>query len=134
MATLVLHSQELFDVNALDLPAVDAMHLSLQDDTMALERYQTVFVGEDHNPDSLYMATLAHQRLYINSRECDQTEVTIWAEDGPSERGDGQVLYHREAPRIDEEPDEQGRSTPSAFLSFQKRDGRIRQLSSENIS
>lgn len=87
----------------------------LTPNTMALERYQTVFVGEDHNPDTLYMATLAHQRLYINSRECDQTEVTVWAEDGPSERGDGQVLYHREAPRIDEEPDEQGRVYPMAY-------------------
>ena len=87
----------------------------LTPNTMALERYQTVFVGEDHNPDTLYMATLAHQRLYINSRECDQTEVTVWTEDGPSERGDGQVLYHREAPRIDEEPDEQGRVYPMAY-------------------
>ena len=81
----------------------------------AIERYQTVFVGEDNNPDTLYLASLAHQRLYMNSRECDQTEITVWAESTPSDLGDGNILYHREAPRIDEEPAEQGAVYPLAY-------------------
>ncbi|MFT4625042.1 MAG: general secretion pathway protein J [Myxococcota bacterium] len=82
---------------------------------MAVNTYRTVFVGLDENPDTLYLASLSHQRLYMNSRECDQTEITIWAEDAPEEYSRGDVLYHREAPRIDEEPDEDGPVHPLAY-------------------
>ncbi len=82
---------------------------------MAVNTYQTVFVGLDDNPDTLYMSSLAHQRLYMDSRECDQAEVTIWAEDAPEEFSRGDVLYHRESPRIDEEPDEDGPVLPLAY-------------------
>jgi general secretion pathway protein J len=63
----------------------------------AIESYETVFVAEDNNPDTLYFATFAHQRLYRNSRESDQAEVTIWVDSGPDGRGEGDVLYHRES-------------------------------------
>lgn len=79
------------------------------------ERYLTVFVGLDQEPDVLFFSTLAHQRIYRDSRECDQAEITIWAEDAPSEEGGGYVLYHRESPRIDEEPDEGGVVNPLAY-------------------
>jgi uncharacterized membrane protein YgcG len=81
----------------------------------AIETYQTVFVGEDGDPDVLYFASLGHQRIYMNTRECDQTEITLWTEDSPDERGRGYVLYHREAPRVDEEPDEDGPVFPLAY-------------------
>lgn len=81
----------------------------------AIETYETVFVGLDDNPDSIYFATLAHQRVYANSRECDQAEVTIWTDSSPSEKGTGYVLYHRESPRIDEEPAQQGKVYPLAY-------------------
>lgn len=68
--------------------------------------YQTVFVGEDGGTDQLWFASLSHQRLYRDTRESDQTEISIWAEPDPD--GVGYVLYHREAPRIDEEPDKDG--------------------------
>jgi hypothetical protein len=58
---------------------------------------------------------LSHQRLYHNSRECDQTEVTIWGERAKREQGQGNVMYHRESPRIDGEPDEGGRIWPMAY-------------------
>ncbi len=80
----------------------------------AVNTYQTVFVGTDENPDTLHFASMSHQRLYMNSRECDQTELTIWVDDGPSDMN-GDVLYHREAPRIDEEPDEDGPVLPLAY-------------------
>ncbi len=66
--------------------------------------YRTVFVAKDTDPvDSLWFATLAHHRLYRNSRECDQAEVTIWAEDDPNFPGH-HVLMHRESPRIALDP------------------------------
>lgn len=77
--------------------------------------YKTVFVGMDDDPDRLYFATLAHERVYRNSRECDQAEVTIWTDRAPREQGKGFILYHRESPRIDEEPDEQGTVYPLAY-------------------
>lgn len=77
--------------------------------------YRTVFVGLDEDPDRLYFATLAHQRIYANSRECDQAEVTLWAEPSPRDVGEGYILYLRESERIDEEPDEGGRIHPLAY-------------------
>lgn len=77
--------------------------------------YVTVFVGEDRDPDTLWFATLGHQRLYRNSAECDQAEVTVWGERANRDQGVGSVLYHRESPRIDGEPDEQGRVWPLAY-------------------
>lgn len=81
----------------------------------AVNTYQTTFVGLDDNPDQLFFATLAHQRLYRNSRESDQAEISVWTEPSPREQGDGHILYHRESPRIDEVPDEQGTILPLAY-------------------
>jgi general secretion pathway protein J len=82
--------------------------------TQAINTYATVFVGVDDTPDRLYFSTFAHQRLYRDSRESDQTEVTVWCERITS-KGEGCVLFHREAPRIDEEPDEEGPIYPIAY-------------------
>jgi len=79
----------------------------------AINTFQTVFVGKDDNPDTVWFASLAHQRLYRDSRESDETEITLWAEPAPGQ-GRGYVLYHREAPRIDEKPDEGGTILPLA--------------------
>ena len=77
--------------------------------------YRTVFLAKDTDPvDTLWFATLAHHRLYRNSRECDQAEVTIWAEDDPNLPGH-YVLMHRESPRIDNEPGKDGVVYPLAY-------------------
>ena len=77
--------------------------------------YRTIFIATDDNPvDSLFFASLSHQRLYRDSREADQTEITIWAEDDPTIDG-AYVLMHREAPRIDHEPTEDGVIYPLAY-------------------
>lgn len=81
----------------------------------AIETVQTVFVGLDEEPDKLYFATLAHQRLYMDTRESDQAEITVWAESSPRDRGEGYILYHRESPRVDHEPGLQGRVHPLAY-------------------
>ncbi len=82
--------------------------------TGAVNTYQTLFVGEDEEPiDRLWFASLSHQRLYRGSRECDQTEITLWGEDDPE--GRYQVLLHREAPRIDNYPDKDGTVLPLAY-------------------
>ena len=72
--------------------------------TGAINTYRTVFVGQDSNPDRLWFNSLSHQRLYRDTRECDQTEITLWTEEDPHD-DDAKVLLHREAPRIDQEPD-----------------------------
>ncbi len=79
------------------------------------ERYRTVFVGLDDSPDTLYFASLNHQRMYLNTRESDQMEVTVWAEPAPRDKGYGSVLYMRESQRIDEEPAEDGKVLPLAY-------------------
>lgn len=81
----------------------------------AVNTYQTVFVGYDEEPSKIFFSSLNHQRLYLDSRECDQTEITVWAEPSPEERGKGFILYHRESPRIDQYPDEQGKIWPLAY-------------------
>jgi hypothetical protein len=80
----------------------------------AIESYKTVFVGKNKDPDQLFFASQAHRRLYWDSRESDQTEITIWAEPMP-DRSPGHVLYHRESERIDEEPDQDGVIQPLAY-------------------
>ena len=66
-----------------------------QAERSGLITYQTVFVGEDADPDTLWFTTFNHQRLYRDSPESDQAEITIWAESGPRDLGPGDVLYHR---------------------------------------
>lgn len=89
--------------------------------------YRTVFVGKDEEPaDSLWFASISHHRIYRDSREADQTELTYWVESDPND-SDSYVLLHREAPRIDHEPDKDGTILPLAFgvkrLDFKYLDG-----------
>lgn len=80
----------------------------LTSNTNAQETYRTVFVGKDENElDAVWFASLGHQRRYKNSREADQTEITLWTEDDPHQDG-AYVLLMREAQRIDDEPDQDG--------------------------
>ncbi len=80
----------------------------LTSNTSAQETYRTVFVGKDENElDMLWFASLGHQRRYKDSRESDQTEITLWTEDDPHMDG-AYVLLMREAQRIDHEPDQDG--------------------------
>jgi type II secretory pathway component PulJ len=56
--------------------AVDKLRRELQlayltPNVQAVNTYETVFVGSDDNPDRLWFASLSHQRLYRDSRECD---------------------------------------------------------------
>jgi prepilin-type N-terminal cleavage/methylation domain-containing protein len=86
----------------------------LTPNTSAVNTYQTVFIATDDDPvDEVWFTSLAHRPLYKNTHECDQTEVTLWAEPDP-ENPNLQVLLHREAPRIDEEPDIDGTILPLA--------------------
>lgn len=80
----------------------------------SVNTFWTVFAGDNADPDTLFFATLAHQRLYRNTHESDQTEISLWAEPA-RDKGEGYVLFHREAPRIDHEPDEDGTIFPLAY-------------------
>ncbi|MEC8191227.1 MAG: type II secretion system protein GspJ [Myxococcota bacterium] len=80
----------------------------------AVNTYKTVFVGrDDGDEDQLWFATLAHHRKIRDSRQCDQTEITLFLDDDP-DQDDAKVLYIRESPRIDQEPDKGGRPMPLA--------------------
>lgn len=86
----------------------------LTDATSAVNTYQTVFIGKDGGErDELWFASLGHRRRYMNSRESDQTELTLWTESDPEVDG-AFVLLMREAQRIDERPDEDGGVLPLA--------------------
>jgi general secretion pathway protein J len=77
--------------------------------------YKTVFVGKNEDPvDTLWFASLSHHRIYRDSRESEQTELTYWGEPDPDDR-DTYVLLHREAPRIDHESDKDGTILPLAY-------------------
>jgi len=86
----------------------------LTPNTQAVNTFRTVFVARDDNPDRLWFTSLSHQRLYRDARESDQTEITLWTEDDPT-RSDAMVLLRREAPRIDQEPEEGGPILPLAY-------------------
>lgn len=87
----------------------------LTTNTSAVNTYRTVFVAVNNDPvDQLWFASLSHKRLYKNSRECDQTEITIWGEDDPN-NNNTQVILHREGARIDNEPGKGGVVLPLAY-------------------
>jgi general secretion pathway protein J len=82
--------------------------------TSAVATYRTVFVAQHNEPvDVIWFDALSHRPLYHNAHECDQTEITLWAEQDP-ENPDLAVLMQREAPRIDQEPDQDGVILPIA--------------------
>jgi len=99
---------------ALDRLRRDLRLAYLTTSTTAVNTYVTEFVGKSNDPDSLWFTTLSHHRMYRESRECDQTEVTYWTEDDPTMSG-AKVLLRREAPRIDNEPEKGGLIAPIAY-------------------
>lgn len=79
----------------------------LTSNRQAIGTYNTVFIGKDQgDEDQLWFSTMAHHRKYFNAPEGDQSEITLWVESGPSEKGD--VLLHRETGLIDHEPEKDG--------------------------
>jgi general secretion pathway protein J len=86
----------------------------LTSQTQAVNTFRTVFVAHNDNPDRLWFTSLSHQRLYRDARECDQTEITLWTEDDPTTDG-ALVLLRREAPRIDQDPEQGGAILPIAY-------------------
>lgn len=80
----------------------------------AVNSFKTIFVAHNSDPDSLWFSSLSHQRLYRDARECDETEITYWTESDPEMRG-AYVLMHREAQRIDNEPEKDGEIYPLAY-------------------
>lgn len=65
----------------------------------------TLFVGRE---TELLFTTMAHQRLYRDVKESDQSVVGYVLEADPENSGE-QALFRREKPRLDDEPDRGGR-------------------------
>ena len=97
--------------------ALDRIHRELSlafltQNLTALQSYRTVFVGKDDSDcDQAWFATKSHRRSQAGARESDQTEITLWCEPDPDHSG-RMVLLHREAQRIDHEPDRDGAIAP----------------------
>ncbi|MBK7761521.1 MAG: prepilin-type N-terminal cleavage/methylation domain-containing protein [Deltaproteobacteria bacterium] len=94
----------------------------LTSNLQTVNTYVTRFATRRQPVDTLWFTSLAHQRLYRNTRESDHTEFTIWGEPDPNRRG-AQVLLMREAQRIDHLTDKDGPILPLAYgvKSFQVR-------------
>lgn len=70
--------------------------------------YLTLFRAADQDPvDVVSFNTFSHIRMYRESKECDTTEISYFAEADPDAPGLF-LLLHREAPRIDGLPEEGG--------------------------
>lgn len=65
----------------------------------------TRFEGRE---DQLRFATMAHQRLFPDAKESDQSVVEYTVESDPEHQGE-EGLFRREKPRIDDEPERGGR-------------------------
>ena len=86
----------------------------LTENTTSYNTYRTVFVGEDNDDeDQLWFSTMSHRRAYRGTHECDQAEVTLFTDEDPEFSG-RRVLLHRESPRVDNEPDQDGVVLPLA--------------------
>lgn len=68
---------------------------------------ESVFIGQNDDPDSLDMMTYSHRRRYKNARESEQCEVGYSVEEDP-ENPDQLNLVRREARRVDDEPEKGG--------------------------
>lgn len=83
--------------------------------TDAVNTYRTVFIAKDGDgDDQVWFSTLAHRRTIRDSRECDQSEITLWTESDPNGGSGDLVLLHRESGWIDHEPDKGGTVLPLA--------------------
>lgn len=87
----------------------------LTNNTSATDTYKTVFVAKDGDgTDQIWFSTMSHRRTVRDSRESDQTEITLWTEPDPNGEGGELALLHRESGRVDEEPDKGGVVLPLA--------------------
>jgi general secretion pathway protein J len=64
----------------------------------------TLFVGRE---EELLFSTMAHQRLYRDVKESDQSIVAYTVDSDPQNTGE-RALFRREKPRLDDEPDRGG--------------------------
>jgi general secretion pathway protein J len=68
----------------------------------------TLFRGKDvGDRDALLFATMSHERLVRDAKESDEALLEYTVERDPDHQ-DEQVLYRREKPRIDDDPDHGG--------------------------
>ncbi len=99
--------------------AMDRLHRDfelawLTPNIQAVNTFKTEFIAKNNDPDIVWFTSLSHRRMHKNAREGDETELTYWTEDDPTNDG-AMVLLRREAPRIDQEPEKDGPILPLAY-------------------
>jgi general secretion pathway protein J len=99
------------DLHKMGRNAIDRMRMELSQAFLSPsqnENYQTVFKGTDRDPiDEVYFVARAHEKRYANVKEADHAEYQYWSVDDIN-GGSFRTLMHREAPIIDEDPEEGG--------------------------
>jgi general secretion pathway protein J len=82
--------------------------VSINANPLSLRHMRTTFVGKEIGFGSrIDFTSVSHTRIYRNSKESDQNELSYFLADDP--KGEGKVLARRMQPRIDERPEEGGR-------------------------
>lgn len=75
-----------------------------------LQFHQTAFIGtDDIGGDRVDFTSFSHRRLYRDSHESDQNEISYFVTEHPDDAGI-RVLARREQNRIDEDPRQGGKS------------------------
>ena len=78
--------------------------------SLDLRTVNTAFVGTDSGTeDRLDFTSFSHRRLYRDSKESDQNELSYFVTEDPDDRG-SRVLARRQQNRIDEDPTRGGKS------------------------
>jgi general secretion pathway protein J len=82
--------------------------VSANSNMLSVSRSRTTFIGKEIGFGSrVDFTSMSHTRVYRDSKESDQNELSYFLTDNP--KGDGRVLARRMQERIDEKPEEGGR-------------------------
>lgn len=83
-------------------------YVSAHSNAQSMRASRTTFIGKEIGFGSrVDFTSMSHMRMYRDSKESDQNELSYFLADAPS--GDGKVLARREQARIDDQPEQGGR-------------------------
>jgi general secretion pathway protein J len=82
--------------------------VSANGNMVSVSKVRTTFMGKEIGFGSrVDFTSMSHTRVYRDSKESDQNEISYFLADDP--KGDGKVLARRMQERIDDKPEEGGR-------------------------
>jgi general secretion pathway protein J len=82
--------------------------VSANGNMVSVSKVRTTFIGKEIGFGSrVDFTSMSHTRVYRDSKESDQNEISYFLAENP--KGDGKVLARRMQARIDDKPEEGGR-------------------------